>query len=552
MRRLREIEPEPPVDGLAPDEIRIVDFGERDLVRPGGKKIVRRSIPSRHRRTLAVIGSGALALAAVWSFSQPRAAATHGSPSASPLAAVSTPTVPPTSPTTMPSDPVAPPVATDFPTRTPVPLAVPDGGWAVKLFTIETGPVLNLGPIGPDGTVHMRGAAPIDAHGQVQPDWMRLPDGDYLVPEAFGPDGSAYGVSTPMDGTASLWAFDASHEPRFQYSLAGPDYALVAPGPASSVFILARVYPPAGGSATYHVTWIDDHGGTTAQWQLGSEPFPPPPLFAQAPLFIVRDDGTILTAYTTRKVCAIHVLDLFGQEMSNDTPPCWDRLTQAADGTLVGQSCETAGADACGRTRVAVLDHEGVAKPGWPQSIAGAASPPSFGADGALHMSYIEPDGNKLLTVLEPDGRTRQGWPVPLDPTPAVPGTPVDMTPPGWPVIGDHDLAYVQSATRILAYDPSGHLLPGWPVELGILPSYPLVYTHAPGGLGLVGVAAGNRMLLLDETGQVRREYADGSPDFQGWREWRAAPGGLVGVGYHSDPEHDYLVVAFLPAGEGS
>ncbi len=529
MRRLKEIEPELPVYGLAPDEIRIVDFGERDLVRPGGKKIVRRSIPSRHRRTLAVVGSGALALAAVWSFSQPRAAAPHGSPSASPLAAVSTPTATPVSPT-----------------PTPVPLAVPDGGWAVKLYTIETGRILYPGPIGPDGTVHIRGAAPIDAHGQIEPDWMRLPDGDYLVPEAFGPDGSAYGVSTAMDGTAALWAFTRNHQPRFHYPLASSDHALLVPGPASSVFIVVPVYPPAGGSPIYRVTWIGDRGATTAEWQLGNEPFN-----GQAPVFIVRDDGTILTSYTTHKVCAIHVLDVSGHEMATDRPPCWDQLTQAADGTLVGQSCEAAGADACGRTRLAILDHDGAAKPGWPRSIAGAASPPSFGADGALHMSSIEPNGNKLLTVLEPDGRTRPGWPVPLDPTPAVPGTPVDMMPPGWPLIGDYDVTYVQSSTRILAYDASGLPLPGWPVDLGTPPSYLLVYTHAPDGLGLVGVAAGNAMLLLDETGLARRVYVDGSPDFQGWLEWRAAPDGLVGVSYHSDPAGDYVVVAFLPAGGG-
>ncbi len=535
MRRLTEIEAEVPSGTLGPTEVQIVDYGEMDIRRPDGKPIVRRSVPPQHRRSLVVAAAIALSLVAAWAFFQPRTPTTKALSSRPPVAAASASASASASVSLSPSaeTPTTAVPPTVSPSESPPP--VPEGGWVVKA---EAGTKVGLGPVGPDGTVYGYGMAPIDEFGVSRPEWLSLPDGSHLVPQAFGPDGSAFGITLNTDGTGTIWAFGPDHLLRYMMQIPTYGSLEIVPRPDLGLDVLLGTYDAAG-NAKLRVLAIDASGSLNADWPLGDKT-------TEASLFLVRDDGAILTAYRSAHGCAIHVFDPQGQEIGKPVTPCWDSISRAPDGRLVGESYVLSSQGAVTQTRIALLDQDGASLPGWARSIRGTASPPSFGVDGGLYFSYFALDGSKWLTALETNGETRSGFPTNVEP----PDSLVEQAypPPPAPLLGDGDVMYDFSPNGVTACDRAGQALPlsRDPVDD---PVASIFYVRSPGRPGVLAVVAGRSVSLFNADGSKSREFSDPSSDFGGWLNWAVTRDGLVGLEMRSGYDGTMqMLIVFVPA----
>jgi hypothetical protein len=554
LRKLREIEPELPTGTLAPDEVRILDYGETDLIRPSGKPIVRRSISPRHRRILVGVAGVALCGLSVWALFQPRTSANPGSPG-SRLAlgseSASSSTLP-TSP--LASVPLGTPTRSAWPTAFlpgATPITVPDGGWVVKIDVPIGQGAPALGPVGPDGTIYVAGAVPIGSDGVARPGWLEMSDTGYLQPEVFGPDGSAYAVVEVNGGSAELRAVGPDGLPRYIYPLAFPDHLLLAPGPGSSVYVVAPVTPfQPDQTPAFHVLVIDSYGLLSRDIPLAGEPMQT----ANGTQFIVFADGSMATTYAASDAvgsCSTHFLYVDGSDRVG-ADECWENLALSPDGGVVAWSCSrTSDTGTCLETRVALFDSPGRPVAGWPQTLPGAASRPAFGSGGVIYLSTLNaPEGLNQLFAFEPDGSTPAGWAGSFGSPPSlVSDVASSAAEPAQPLIGRDGLVYLQTQTSVAAYVASGELAAGWPVGLPAEPLGPPIYAHRAGEPGMVFAMLEDRIVFLDRDGTEADAFVENASDFAGWDGWAAVSDGIVVLDYHAGNNSAYLLIVFIPAG---
>ena len=126
-------------------------------------------------------------------------------------------------------------------------------------------------------------------------------------------------------------------------------------------------------------------------------------------------------------------------------------------------------------TQISALTLDGLAT-GWPISVAGWASVPSFGTDGRIYVTAgrwpvddegrITPRASSQVYAFTRDGRLATGWPVQLPIDTTLPASDV-ASPPLPPVVAPDGSVYVVAgpgaATVAYALGPSGQLRAGWP-----------------------------------------------------------------------------------------
>jgi hypothetical protein len=416
----------------------------------------------------------------------------------------------------------------------------------VKVDVPLSGGPTALGSIGPDGMSYVGVAPPLDRDGIQRPGSFQLPDGKYLVPQAFGPDGSAYGVVQGDDGAAELWAFGWDGLPRYSYQLPNPQVGLLVPGPDSTLLVLVSDVSASDGLTSDRLIALDAQGTPQADSLLGG----PIVIGGRGLAFVLRDDGSILTSLTDRTgLCATHVLSPIGLDIAPVEASCWQNFTRSRTGLVAGWSCGEYRGD-CAQSTIAVLDDQGKPAPGWPRVVPGPITGPTFGPDGSLYFYLTSPaDGSSSLTRLGLDGETAPGWPVPLsstaNPVVGLPSNPADAPAP---VIGDGGVVYAVSSSAIAAFSPTGERLSGWPVELGVTTVQRLSYTHTASGTGVLFVVLDNRILAIDPMGRTIGLLVDDAYDRVGWLDVEAVDRGVIVLDYHAGNNAAYALVTYLPA----
>jgi hypothetical protein len=447
-----------------------------------------------------------------------------------------------------------PPTDPPEPTPSPAPAAK---GWPVVLDP-NSGRMV----VGPDGTVYVSGGPGLTKAGHTRNGWLQLPDGSYEAPAAFGSDGTIYVVSQGADGSQSpmLFAFAANGKLRAGWPFDVPGVYDVEPGPSGTVYVFSDV------NAIIGVTVFSPAGNGAASWTIGSD-------LATDCGHVIRPDGTLFYAHDLAggPHCSVEVFSATGGRLSNNTVPIWDVLTMAPDGTVValGYDAQPYNRSIVAQTRLAVLGTDGLPAAGWPVAFEGAVSRPTFGPDGSIYVAQagVGTSASRVIS-LDAAGAVKAGWPVSL---------PVGFGPfsngsnPSSPEIGDDGTIYVaainiDSTCTVTAFDPSGHILPGWPYTLpqtladfsaGQAPESRVpgpMFVRSPSGRGLLYVALTGQMVALGHDGKVAAGWPyllDASKNEQ-WTDWGAMPDGGVVAMFQMDGTNVVEIVAIhlTPAGK--
>jgi hypothetical protein len=422
-------------------------------------------------------------------------------------------------------------------------------GWPVELTDSYMGQVL----VGPDSTVYVDEYDPIGPTGHLRTDWIRLPDGSYSSPVAFGSDGAAYVPAWPSpyeyDGSADydtvpLWSFDTKGKVRAGWPVDIPADAEVLPGPSGTVYILS----PADSA----ITILGPNGALRATWTASM----PGAICGH----VIRPDGTLFLAAApsmSADDCTIRVFTAAGQETTRSSAAGWSGLALAGDGTIVawGYDLQPAGYSVA-QTRIAIIGTDSLPLPGWPVTYEGTASGPAFGPDGTIYVTVLGLGTSPTrIAALDHGGVARPGWPVSL---PAGYGAFQGAQPPVIGAGGTVHCAAVDRSGRgyVLGLDATGATVPGWPYQLpSALPSFddaqPTMYgsseipnpspmfVRGTTGSGLLYLVLEDRIVALNAEGKV----APGWPFVpQGnsvvWSAALPAPdGGLIVVSMNVDEE---------------
>jgi hypothetical protein len=412
-----------------------------------------------------------------------------------------------------------------------------------------------LGPVGPDGTLYVTGAAPIDGHGSGRLDWLRLPDGTYLSPELFGSDGSAYGYSFDVDGYATIWAFGPDGRERYAYSTNGG--VVPAFGVARSGLLYLLTPSPWANPApagVYRVVVLGLDGSPRDAWPVGE---------AWASTFLLRPDGSVLVGQSDIRGCGLHAYSPEGADLTADAGPCWDRMAAGPDGTVVGWTYEVGGGAATTTTTIAVLGADGSPDPGWPKVISGIASPPTFGEGGSLYVVVTRGAGSPAV-VARLDASPTRSWTLPLGGEPLI--GPSSATSGGGipepPVVGGGRV-FVAEGSDVAAFDVAGIAAPGWPYHLPVgwsttacegglgtiaaEAAEPIVWSPDPaaagGEDGLLYLALEDRVVALTSVGAVAPGWPYASNAYRCWYEPKATPDGGVAMLGLQVSAHGYVVL---------
>ena len=533
MRQLREVEPELPAEGGGHGRAAIVDYGERDMVRPGGKPVRRRSLGPSARRYLVLATACVLTGSAVWAWSQPRptAAATSSRGAAAGAVAKASPA----SSALSSAGSTAASASAAAATLSAAPTAFVQGGW-LRRVDVPLGGSPEIGPVGPDGTVYIAGVAPIGRDGVDRPP-LRLNANTSVTPAVFGDDGTAYGV-IPGEETATIWAIAPDGTPRWTFELRVQERVELFASQAG-LFALYPTTSPSDYSGTYSVLHLDAEGSASSIWQtpgslhLGGDG-----------QFIVRPSGSVVVTADDSEGCTTNVMSPDGQRLA--TSPCWMNLIQTDDGALVGWSCKAGADGACATTTIALLDGLAQPLPGWPRTFLGAVSRPTVTPLG-LFATRVGGGTMPELVGIGPDGHNLSGWPSYLDVSPLM-GHPDECAceVPLPPLYGNGSL-YVESASEIEAYHDIGGRIADWPQPLPSPPWDALFSGNSETGVVFAALADRVQAVGPRLSGDAGATFVDTSEDFAGWLAWRKIPGGgVVAVSYHAGNDGAYLLVAQL------
>jgi hypothetical protein len=533
MRRLREIDPEPPF-GRSGGHVEIVDFGETDLARPNGKSVVRRrSLSFQERRLLAGGLAVALLGASLWAWSQPHASAASTSPA--PIAAVQTSATDTATP--LPSASQATPALLAPTDRLPF----VKGGW-VRRVDLAMGSGMPSATTDPFGTLYVSGAAPLTLSGTERAGWLQTPAGDYVQPMLFSPSGQIYGLRTFPDGSAEVWGFRPDGSALYELGLSSgvPVKMALAPG---GIDILVSGGNGWDWGMPDRVLAVDDRGRKVADWDVGGSVV----AGGSGSQFFVRSDGTIVVGIQRQDGCATRFLDQTGSDIAPSSS-CWDDLTQAPDGSILARRCDrftegrgAAYATYCAETTLAILDEGGRPAAGWPRRISGDPAAPAFDGGGRAYFVVNDMDaGESAITAFDPDGTTPLGWPTRLGSIDLI----LDWEPPI--VATDRVLAW--SGSSLYAFGLDGSMLAGSPFDVTGTFEWPGVYAPGFAGPGAIYLnsGAGVRAVFLD--GRVAGTYTDGAADLIAWLGCLPVDGGAIALSYHAGNNRAYVLAAFLPA----
>jgi hypothetical protein len=452
------------------------------------------------------------------------------------------------------------------PTPKPTPVSGPSystKGWPIELE--DNGIYVSNTELSPDGTLFVDGFPGFDRLGHARSGWLAA-DGSHVVPEVFGSDGTSYGIAysddqNNLDAPDHLYAFDSSGKVRAGWPVEIEGGATIDAGPSGIVYVFENDY---AGLTT--VTVYSPQAKKVAGWSFADE--------GGDCGEIIRPDGTLYFEYGPSGAgsdCAIRVFGPTGALLSPAPVRGWNGIEQAPDGSIVawGYDLQPYAANTIAQTRVALIGTDGLPAAGWPVTIEGGASKPSFGADGTMYMTVLglgtEPS---RIVAIDPTGAPRAGWPVAL-PTGYGPMLD-DENDPLPPVIGDNGTVYAAAVDRnlmgyVTAFDSTGATVPGWPYQLPQAfgpfddgsqappPNPGPVFVRGASGAGLLYVVLDDRVVALQADGTVAPGwpyvlpggYADAT-----WATVMGTPdGGLVAMAGvpPADPDVDAsgLMVAF-------
>jgi hypothetical protein len=366
------------------------------------------------------------------------------------------------------------PYPTDTPDSTPQPIVAK--GWPLAIDHVDTRDGWNASDlvVGPNGSVYVSGAPALDSTGHQSKLSLLLPNGDYAEVQAFASDGTVYATDEPDSGPSSdgsvaaddqpmIYAFGADGKTEAGWPVAIGSAPLVQLGPAGSVFVLSDA------DSVTTARMLTSDGKTKASWTLGSD--------SDSCDEVLRADGTFFYAYSTtdeNTACSIAVFSPTGAALTRSPERGWDSLSIAADGAVVavGYDMEPYSATTVAQTRVAVIGDDGHPKAGWPVTLQGAASPPAFGADGTIYLSQAGLGTTpSQVTAYDYTGNLKAGWPVQL-PVGYGPFTgDSSSSTPQPPVVGDDGTVYAAATKNdwtglVVAFDTGGNPVPGWPAAL--------------------------------------------------------------------------------------
>lgn len=284
---------------------------------------------------------------------------------------------------------------------------------------------------------------------------------------AFGSDGTVYVWD---DSTVVSYRADGTRPAGWPYHTATVEDVLPVP---QGVYVESE---PSGsaicGDESHLITLIGATGTGQSTWRLKGE------------IAAVGPDGTLYTSQGD----SIFAYGSDGAVKPGWPATGWSNVSVDPSGRVylswwklaetTGISMEGPGAAL--ETRIAAVDQNGRPYAGWPITIEGAASEPTFGPDGTVYMTrevYSSGSGTATDTVLALDasGRPQPGWPISL---PAgdyllrsIPG--VSATAPDPPQVGSDGTVYfgawasAPGSSGILeAVDPSGLPKPGFPASI--------------------------------------------------------------------------------------
>jgi len=317
----------------------------------------------------------------------------------------------------------------------------------------------------------------------------------------------------------SLHLYDGSGREQDGWPVAIPgrcDGDVVAVGPRNSVFVACT---DAGRAI---VSGLNQAGAALAGWPVrlrgavalsdwNDFQFNP-----GSPSVRVSSDGTVYVSVTTSQGGGYAIQALAPDGSSRSGWPVVlaggaQGFDVALDGTVVAWWYEHATMEIvldASRTVFTMLDAKGRTLPGWPRGSAGAASGPVVWRDGSIYYvsaggkvwghdrtgeiihgwPYALPmpiapslrdDGLLIFLadsgvfVLDRQGRDAPGWPYRTGGTLMAPGCDT----PGWPhpmsAVGSHGVMYLAvwdgtSAANILALDPQGRSVDGWPYHVPV------------------------------------------------------------------------------------
>jgi hypothetical protein len=267
---------------------------------------------------------------------------------------------------------------------------------------------------------------------------------------------------------------------------------------------------------------------------------------------VITPDGSLVVAVARSGAAELHVLGGDGRTRAGwpqpfpGDPPAGDGgggngcrgFVLSPAGGIVAWGYEGVEPDVemvADRTVFTAYGEDGAIRPGWPRSVAGAASRPLVGADGSIWFVVFQGQRPSPWGLhpgaawrLEPDGDVSPGWPTHLGAVPhlspdnrliglfsrsADQGVAVALSADGkvvagWPASlggpletsclfgdvpcrGEPDPAFGPDGTlfvaladgRIVAVDPAGRIVRGWPVALGPDRHATVLYVDAGGRL---------------------------------------------------------------------
>jgi hypothetical protein len=483
---------EPPRGGVGQIQGHVEEIEPPDPANPTTRpERVRQRIWARLPASrLAMLAGGTALMAAVAAFNWP-AAQPGASPSMVAAASSSVATLDVQSPSAAPT-PSATATATPSPTPTfawptpgptswetpqpepsDTPLPEPSypiaNGWPFTLQD-EYGLDWNRTVVGPDGTVYLDGYPALDTSGRSKVGWLELPDQTYNLPVLFVADGtiyvaedvgySEYSDDPTMNQNTELYAFGKNGKLKSGWPVdvgLQPSFELGASGTVI-VYSFVDNYD--------RITVLTPAGKTSASWVLGSG-------YGQMCGKGVGPDGTMYFAYSEGGgVCSILVYSAGGKRLSKAPARMWGSLVVSPQGeaVAVAYDLQPYGAGVVARTQLAVIGTDGQPLAGWPVAVEGAASDPAFGPDGTIYVTQmgLGTDPSKVL-AFTPDGQPVAGWPVelpagygPFSNGSSTPSPPI-VSATGTVFVAATDLAWMG---WVLALDPTGAALPGWPYRL--------------------------------------------------------------------------------------
>jgi hypothetical protein len=362
---------------------------------------------------------------------------------------------------------------------TPVPTASPSG-WPVTL-DLSAG---TSAAFGPDGSVYLAGngsgpnapeergtAYRLDASGRLVAGWpVTLPFAGWVDATALGADGTYYVAGA---GTIAAYAPDGQARPGWPVALPGGGGGAAQQLRVGTDGTLYAEYASSGGGI--HVAVLASDG--TLRSSPVTIPLPRDGMIADV---ILAPDGTLfvaarsMTSWRDNLHGALYAVGAAGRMQAGWPVAGWDELSVAPDGTVYAwRQTANAKGDAVASTQVAALTAAGRPLPGWPITIAGAASPAAVSSDGIAYLTVGAPGAaSGSVLALDRSGRRVPGWPaaLPGGMTGLSAGLMGDLPSPQAPVLAPSGRLFVsgQDAPHrlVAAFGPDGHALAGWPFVL--------------------------------------------------------------------------------------